>query len=287
MEKTFGSIIRRFREDRGYSLRQVSKGILSASFLSKVERGTSDISISNFLQLIDRLNITLEEFSFVAKQYKLEDWEQLQMDILFAHQKKNKKKLKQIMIAEHDKGIAEELETSICNSIMAEICLLDLEDKTITKEKKEYLISFLRRAASWGKYELILYTSTMKALTIDNVIDLSQKAIEKSPFHTIVPSNRTQMVLLLLQTINYALTTNYLKEAEQFITIVEKLKLNESFVYEKLKLLFYQGILAIKQGQIEKGTNKAQAVITILSTVGLKDKEAEYQDYLSAVSETK
>ena len=141
MEKTFGSLIRKYREERGYSLRQVSKGILSASFLSKVERGTSDISISNFLQLIDRLNITLEEFSFVAKQYKVDDWEQLQMDILFAYQEKNKTKLKQIMIAEYNKGVAEELETSFCNSIMAEICLFNLENKAISRENRDTLLT--------------------------------------------------------------------------------------------------------------------------------------------------
>src|SRR5699024_10854915 len=105
------------REEKGYSLRQVSKGILSASFLSKFERGESDISLSHFLRIIDRLNITLDEFSFAANGYQLSELDQLRADITFADQQNKQERLKNIQRKEYEKWEIYELDAYLCNAI--------------------------------------------------------------------------------------------------------------------------------------------------------------------------
>src|SRR5699024_7021743 len=61
----YGATFRTFRQNKGYTLKQVATGIVSISFLSKFERGDSDISFSVMIALLDRMMVTYEEFYFL------------------------------------------------------------------------------------------------------------------------------------------------------------------------------------------------------------------------------
>ncbi len=69
----YGKTIRKIREEKGYTMQQLSDGILSTSFLSKFERGNSDISISYFFQILERLSLSYDEFLFVHNDFKLDN----------------------------------------------------------------------------------------------------------------------------------------------------------------------------------------------------------------------
>ena len=55
----FGDTFRLLRKERGFTLKTMSEGIISFSYLSKFEKGESDITLHNFIRLIERLNMTL------------------------------------------------------------------------------------------------------------------------------------------------------------------------------------------------------------------------------------
>jgi len=59
-----GKTFREIRQLKGVSLIEASENILTKSALSKFERGESDLGISKFIQLIYKLNLTLEEFEY-------------------------------------------------------------------------------------------------------------------------------------------------------------------------------------------------------------------------------
>src|SRR5699024_10191772 len=75
--KNYGTTFRTFRQNKGYTLKQVATGIVSVSFLSKFERGDSDISFSTMGDLLDRIMVTFEEFYFfhnAGKSNVIEDF---------------------------------------------------------------------------------------------------------------------------------------------------------------------------------------------------------------------
>src|SRR6185312_2967895 len=63
--KQYGKTLRRIREQKGYTMQQLAAGILSVSFLSKFERGESDISLSYITHLLEKLALTFEEFFYL------------------------------------------------------------------------------------------------------------------------------------------------------------------------------------------------------------------------------
>lgn len=62
MEKELGKTLRRLRQGKQVSISSLADGYLSKSQISRFERGESEITCSRLLNLLDKLNITIDEF---------------------------------------------------------------------------------------------------------------------------------------------------------------------------------------------------------------------------------
>ncbi|MGK9326698.1 helix-turn-helix domain-containing protein [Aerococcus urinaeequi] len=69
--------LRKIRENKGLSLSQLSHNIMSDSQLSKFERNETNITYDKFLLLLDRLEITMEEYLYLSKDDSLYSTEAL------------------------------------------------------------------------------------------------------------------------------------------------------------------------------------------------------------------
>ncbi|MDT2598296.1 helix-turn-helix transcriptional regulator [Enterococcus hulanensis] len=58
-------IFRELRKDRGLSLQDLTDEINSRSFISKFEKGDSKISFHRLEHLLERLNVSMEEFLYL------------------------------------------------------------------------------------------------------------------------------------------------------------------------------------------------------------------------------
>ena len=61
-----GTLLRQIRKNKGLTLAQVADATISSSYLSKVERGQNDITVTKLLHLLERLETTPEEFLYIA-----------------------------------------------------------------------------------------------------------------------------------------------------------------------------------------------------------------------------
>ena len=57
-----GEFIKKIRQEKHLTQKELAEGILSKNFLSKFERGESKITSEIFLNLLERLNVSLDEF---------------------------------------------------------------------------------------------------------------------------------------------------------------------------------------------------------------------------------
>ena len=57
-----GEIFREFRTNRNISLKQIADNTVSASQISRFERGETDISLSRFLRVLDNMHVEMNEF---------------------------------------------------------------------------------------------------------------------------------------------------------------------------------------------------------------------------------
>ena len=56
-----GALLKKIRLSKNLTLKELASDYLSVSFLSKFERGESDISLSRFFLLLDKLDVSIEE----------------------------------------------------------------------------------------------------------------------------------------------------------------------------------------------------------------------------------
>lgn len=280
MEKKYGQVLRRLREEKGYSLRQVSNGILSTSFLSKFERGESDISLTHFVKIVERMNISLDEFIFSANEYKPSELDNLISEIATAYQRNNITKLKNITKREYDRYEEFGFDAYLCNSIMAEANMLNLEKKRIDKKKSEFLATYLFKIELWGNYELVVYANSLTIFSPETVIALSKEVVKKTSMFKLVHKNFIQTLAILLNTIIVCLEQGLLNDALYFILTMENMNMAENLFYERTLLIFLRGIYEIKKGNVEPGKDLSQQAVSIMQAIGSEDLAISYDEYL-------
>lgn len=68
-QRLSGNVIRTIREAKGYTQKFVSDHIVRQSTYSKIERGEIEPSASKFFALLDRIEMSVEEFLFIQNEY--------------------------------------------------------------------------------------------------------------------------------------------------------------------------------------------------------------------------
>lgn len=64
-----GALFREIRLAKKLTLKDVSGDFLTESFVSKFERGQSEITLSRFFYLLNKLNVSIDEFSKIIQQH--------------------------------------------------------------------------------------------------------------------------------------------------------------------------------------------------------------------------
>ena len=63
MEK-FGTVFKKLRESRHLSLADISKMGVSTSQISRFENGESDLTITKFIAILKKMNISIDEYLY-------------------------------------------------------------------------------------------------------------------------------------------------------------------------------------------------------------------------------
>ena len=124
--ENYGETFRKLRKERGFTLKSVSENIISYSYLSKFENGTSDITLSNFIRLLERLNITLDEFLYF-NEAQIPSYIQLLNKLVKPYAENNIKELMKYYDEERDLYQQTNIYYHNCNRIMIAALIQDLE----------------------------------------------------------------------------------------------------------------------------------------------------------------
>lgn len=282
----FGTTFRKLRLQKGYNLEFVSKDIVSASFLSKFERNESEISLPKILDLLNRINVTINEFFFIHNGFKKNELAILIEQLNQAYLQGNIKLLNKLCENEELKFERTGLLTYKLNSIMINSISFDLSQNKIRKEDVAVLVDYLWGVEIWGEYEIILYGNTLHILDIDSVILLSSELVNKSIYFKNIRSYRRDMYGIYLNTIRICLENNKFKNAEFFLTMINNSEIKENFIIEKIMMNFYAGLLKMEM-DYQLGLKMAQKSIHILEEVDANNYAVNFKEYLKSYSESK
>lgn len=282
----YGSTFRTFRKNKGYTLKQVATGIVSVSFLSKFERGDSDISFSVMIELLDRMMVTYEEFYFLHQSGKSNAIEvffnaaeeaYLQQDVQTINQLK-KQALKSYQLTNHI--------PFHCNALLLEVyrSMIQLELPDVQNESLQLLTDYLFDIEVWGYYELRLYNSTLFLLPPASVITFSTILYEKSEAMEKLPLLYKVLISILLNTVTYLTGGQnphfvYEKESRAVLQMIEQSDIPEHDLHARLALNQAKGYFLIRLGRTSEGIEKIEYTISSYKQLGahhLAQKSANY-----------
>ncbi|WP_207696429.1 hypothetical protein DOK67_0001312 [Enterococcus sp. DIV0212c] len=275
-----GNIIRYIRKSRNLSLADLSDDTISVSFISKFERGNSDISSQKLYDLLNKLSVSYQEF--LSMKDKSEDNCQrqflkelksavsgasvIELDTLI---KSEEKKYKTNYITRHAHNI------SICKLHIERI-----EQKEYSRKIVDSLWNYLINIDVWFDYDVSLFNNVFFCFSLEQVSLLVKGAQKRLETELHIFRNTNELLLLLLNLIIFFIENEGYKQAKKFIVKVESLLDKPEQIYEKNKLNFLKGILLIAEGERSAGIEKANQVLKVLKVLELQDIHDSHQKYL-------
>lgn len=199
-----GTLFKNLRKNKKMSLNDVSGNSISLSFISKFERGESEISLSRFLILLNNLNVTIEEFHNLYQYEYPDEIEDLMIKVSTYFSNKDISGFEKTQAEEKEKYNTTGKRRYLYNSIMLKAFISDFTNTPMNKDDITILTDFLFGTEYWGKYELLLLGNSMSSIQIDSLNLLLKELIKNSKKVTTTEANYILKIDLLLNAVHNA-----------------------------------------------------------------------------------
>lgn len=245
-----GRIYKEFRTGRGYSVREAAGNSVTPQFLNKFERGDSDIRFSTLLELLNRINVTVAEFSHQIDA-TMDKWlmrveQELDQALVNGSSMtlekfiSTKEKLYQ-ETGEIRYHLVAILGKIAYNSVLREIYPVDMED----------IRRYLSETETWGRFELFLISYPNTFFSKEESLIYAQQILKgiDDDFQT----NRWRLDAYL-HIIYQMIRAEEFLLAEQLWQGYTKLFVNErslTYLHHDLYGRFIHGLLLMAQGDPE------------------------------------
>ena len=175
--QNIGNSLRDIRKALALSQKQMADGIMSQSNYSKVENGTIEISFTKMLEILDRLDMSLEEFVYINNQYSNKP---VKKRNYLNKLKYNDKQLLSKYIAELNsiqKPTTKEKE--LLSVFEALLFIAEDNDYEKAKEKVAPIWKRLEKYDNWYLYDIQLINNILFIFPPDTALSISELALSK------------------------------------------------------------------------------------------------------------
>lgn len=263
-----GKTIRILRKSKNMTLAELAHGIVSLPFLSKYERNNSDISASNFLSLLDRLNVNLREFEELnssGKEYSQKKFfktyrEAIISDDLFLL---NKLLTQEKAYLELDGNYRHRHNIILINQYINKISSIPYDTNQV-----KILTNYLLQVEDWSYYELSLFGNALFSLPVDTIDFLCKVAFKKASLFSDIFSLKNDLALIVCNVIIVMIEQDELHRLDPLFLLADKNLENTRFYYEKNKINYLKGLFEIKKGNVEMGKQLSTKAIEIMYSLG-------------------
>lgn len=217
-------LLRKLRVERGLSQKELSKGIITRETFVKYENGKTNIPFFVLIELLEKMNLSLDEFIFY-----------LDKDILREKNWSLKKLIKKIR---EDKSISQHMLQALRKKARNTNNIVDIRNYLVAKtigwyqladserklnnSDKEYLSelkNYLEAVDDWGRFEMATFTTLLFVFEtnyINGRLSDIERKIEKNKdfeiFYSILIGMYNNAFLLMLERKETVLAKKYLEK---------------------------------------------------------------------------
>lgn len=292
--QNFGKDLKKIRENKSYTQAYVAKDAMARSTYTKFETGSIVPNITKYFQILNKLDMTHEEFNYIHNQYQLTGKD----NILYQFRSiavntedlstlMNVKEATKNYLKEHKDNVVQDI-FYICNALITLSRTNDLTQAAPFAEKVWHRISLLDK---WYLTELRLLNNILFFFDFDTSLFISKRALVELENYThfydateLKMAYSMNLIYLLMENKNY---TQALEKADSLISISK-----EKGKYRLLGVLYVRkGVILTKLNKVEsetrmwfqKGFNLLEAIEDFSLQEELKKEVAYYLNHTSKI----
>lgn len=310
-----GELFRQLRKDRGLSLQDVADERNSVSFISKFEKGASQISFFRLEHLLERINVSFEEFLYLripdadSKMYDYLSDRPFFMTGKFifylnqifkyndeANQSHNFKEAINQMESLKKELLGETRDEKFLKLLCQLLTLnyqLNERDQEQPRDIKKFfatlqelsapIVKYLYNVENWGVFEVLLFRFFQFSFPVETVHQLLRTAVSRIEKEAGVQLMQRMKFELLFGTCATFINFRGLSWAKEVLVETEKLLHDQGDLSNSTKLLFYQGWVKIMSGAVDEGKQNCQQAISIFRILKQPSMQRMYEELLQGI----
>ncbi|WP_462421782.1 helix-turn-helix domain-containing protein [Salinicoccus sp. Marseille-QA3877] len=283
--QSIGMLIREFRQSRNLTMKEVCDTDLSIAQLSKFERGVSEITINKLLVILDKLNITIEEFFHAEQEFELSEFEQLIVTMKEHYIKNDAGRIIELRNEQLEKYSQKNVKFFELNAIMLSALLKDLKnEKTKEPEMEEKLIDHLLEVDIWCHYEIVLFANSISLFNTNTLVTLTNEMISNTKYYQEIKKHRVITIQTLINVILTLLENGETEQSKIFQDkLTELLEMDQYLLYERNVSIYLAGFYLYKTGQKEDGLKSMQQAISTFKDLKIDQLAQNFQSHYDQI----
>ncbi len=267
--KKFGKSLRVIRKAKNITIDQAAGNTVTTAFLSKVERGKSDISFSKLIEILDRMNVDIDEFILEINNFEKHPQNMFLSDLSNAV---NMNSITVIQDLERKENIQYQKSKNFRYQHNIYLCHLyssQIRHEDFKISDWEPIKNYLMKVDDWSYYEFLLYANAIPFLPTEIIEILSKTAYEKGMRYISLTDNKNGLTETLLNTIETLISRKDIDSVIPYFQVCESLIKSPDLMFERTRLMFLRGALDYLKGE-KKGIAKMNAAINALDVTGYR-----------------
>lgn len=185
-KQSFGSVLKKIRENKGYTQKEIADHTMSRSTYTKFELDSITPNISKYLAILNHLDISHDEFVYIMNDYQLDEKDRIWH--LFIENMKNPsvdQAAELIKVSEeYVEDQYDQLILSVLNSVRAFHILLTEKNVEKAKEHAAKVWDRLQELDKWYLRELYLVNSILYLFEIETAVSFTRTALKELNLYT-------------------------------------------------------------------------------------------------------
>jgi Rgg/GadR/MutR family transcriptional activator len=286
MRKEFGDVLKDIRIDRGYSQQYVAEGIMGQSAYSKIERSEMEPTFRKWLAILEKLNISVDEFRYILNKEELTTKEKIINEFFslnYNHLDALKLLKDEIMayLKEEEDYLLRDLYYA-CESLIVLNANQNVEKAQCFAKK---IWERMEKFDKWYLLDIRLINTILFIFPIDVAVNIGERVTEQIvPYHNLKEAEvllinvDINLAILLIDDKKYPEALSYLKKVIPLCKKYQK--------YNQLAIAYARkGIILQKTGEMDEGSEYIEKAYSILNAIEdrklIEDLEKEVSHYMS------
>lgn len=264
--KDIGKTISEIQKKKNIRVKEICKDQFSESTYFRIANGEIDTSIINFDHIIEKLNVTYDEFFFLCNHQKSENHERYMNDIKKAYMKKEIQTLNRLInqLERHKRTPKIRHLIWLCNLLVNQ-----LEGKSVPIAENK-LVQYLLQVEGWTRYEIVLFNNCIFSFDLEIINLLANTFAKKNPFFSLYHKHNDELFQLLINVVVCNIQKSNYKQAKFFFETAKSIMLEENSLLEKNILLFWTGFFELHKDK-KDGLSKINSALNIFDVLDSND----------------